>query len=101
MNEHIEVKFLRNNSWLKLAREVPGCGVEFDEPDPITRSVYIGIRGANNITEYRLRRVRQVKGWAPGEFRLRVSVEGGVLVLRGADKDALPVWLGARVGRLV
>jgi hypothetical protein len=90
MNEHIEVKFLRNNSWLKLAREVPGCGVEFDEPDPITRSVYIGIRGANNITEYRLRRVRQVKGWAPGEFRLRVSVERGVLVLRGADKDALP-----------
>ena len=90
MNEYIEIKFVRNNSWLKLKREVPGCGVEFDEPDPITRSVYLGIRGANAITEYRMRRVRQVKGWRPGEFKLRVSVEGGVLVLRGIDKDSLP-----------
>lgn len=90
MNEQIEVKFLRNDAWLKLAREVPGCGVELDESDPIPRSVYLGIRGANAITEYRMRRVRQVKGWAPGEFRLRVSVERGVLVLRGADKDSLP-----------
>jgi len=90
MNEFIEVKFLRNGSWLKLAREVPGRGVEFDEPDPIPRSVYLGIRGGNNITDYRMRRVRQVKGWAPGEFRLRVAVEAGVLILRGADKDSLP-----------
>ncbi|HUE86262.1 MAG TPA: hypothetical protein VMO26_09305 [Vicinamibacterales bacterium] len=90
MNEYIEVKFQKNNAWLKLAREVPGHGVELDEPDPIPRSVYLGIRGANTITDYRMRRVRQVKGWAPGEFRLRVAVEGGVLVLRGADKDSLP-----------
>lgn len=89
MNERISIKFLRNNTWLKLAREVPGHGVELDEPDPIPRTVYVGIRGANKITEYRMRRVRQVKGWAPGEFRLRVAVEGGVLVLRGADKDSL------------
>jgi hypothetical protein len=90
MNERIAIKFLRNNKWLKLAREVPGHGVELDEPDPIPRTVYVGIRGANNITEYRMRRVRQVKGWAPGEFRLRVAVEDGVLVLRGNDKDSLP-----------
>ena len=90
MNEFIEVKFFNNNTWLRLEREVPGCGVEFDEPDPIARSVAIGIRGGNNITEYRLRHVRQIKGWAPGEFRLRVSVEGGLLILRGIDKDSLP-----------
>jgi hypothetical protein len=90
MNERIEIKFFRNGSWLKLAREVPGGGVELDEPDPIARRVLLGIRGANAITEYRMRRVRQVKGWAPGEFRLRPSVEGGVLVLRGADQEALP-----------
>ena len=51
MNERISIKFLRNNTWLKLAREVPGHGVELDEPDPIPRTVYVGIRGANKITD--------------------------------------------------
>ena len=90
MNERIAIKFLRNNTSLKLAREVPGRGIELVEPDPIPRTVYVGIRGANNIREYRMRRVRQVKGCAPGEFRLRVAVEDGVLLLRGADEDSLP-----------
>ncbi len=51
MNERIAIKFLRNNTWLKRAREVPGRGIELVEPDPIPRTVYVGIRGANNITE--------------------------------------------------
>src|SRR5688572_24804152 len=90
MNEYIEVKFYRNDRWLKLKREVPGRGLEFDEPDPIARSVYIGISGSNAITKYRIDRLRQVKGWEPGVIKLLPSVEGGVLVLRGVDQDSLP-----------
>jgi hypothetical protein len=90
MNEYIEIKFRRHGSWLKVKRERAGRGIELDEPDPIVRSVLIAFSGANDITRFRMRRVRQIKGWPPGQFNLRVSAEGGVLVLRGVDADALP-----------
>jgi hypothetical protein len=90
MNEYIEVKFRRNGAWLKIAREVPGCGIELDEPDPIVRSVSIGLNGFDDVTRYRMRRIRQIKGWDAGQFKLRVAPEGGVLVVRGVDADALP-----------
>jgi hypothetical protein len=90
MNEYIEVKFRRNGSWLKVKREVPGHGIELDERDPIVRSVSIALDGFDEVTRYRMRRIRQVKGWDPGQFKMRVAAEGGVLVLRGADADALP-----------
>jgi hypothetical protein len=34
--------------------------------------------------------IRQVKGWSPQEFRLRMSVEDGSLVIRGDDEYSLP-----------
>ena len=37
-----------------------------------------------------MRRIRQLRGWASNEFRLRVSAEGGSLVVRGDDQEALP-----------
>jgi hypothetical protein len=90
MNEYIEVKFRRRGSWMKVTREVAGRGIELDEPDPIVRSVSIGLEGFDEVTRYRMRRLRQIKGWEPGQFKLNVSAEGGVLVLRGVDADALP-----------
>jgi hypothetical protein len=90
MNEYIEVKFRRNGSWFKVKREVPGCGIELDERDPIVRSVSIGMTGFDEVTRYRMRRICQIKGWDHGQFKLRVAAEGGVLVLRGVDADALP-----------
>ena len=89
MNEYIEVTLRRNGRRLRIKREVPG-GIELDEPDPIERTVAIGFDAANEISEYRLRRVRQLQGWDPGQFKLAQSVEDGSLVLRGVDKFALP-----------
>jgi hypothetical protein len=66
------------------------AGLELDEPDPTQRTVSIGFDAANEITEYRVRRVRQLQGWDPGQFRLVISVEDGSLVLRGVDQLALP-----------
>jgi hypothetical protein len=88
MNEYIEVKFRRNGKLLRIKRQVPQ-GIELDEPDPIPRTVSIGFDAANEITEYRVRRVRQLQGWDPGQFKLLVSVEDGSLVLRGVDPFAL------------
>jgi hypothetical protein len=89
MNEYIEVRFRRNDKPLRIKRQLPE-GIELDEPDPIQRTVSIGFDAANEITEYRVRRVRQLQGWDPGQFRLLVSVEDGTLVLRGVDPHALP-----------
>lgn len=58
MNEYIEVNFRRNNKPLRIKRQAPE-GNELDEPDPIQRIVSIGFDAANEITEYRMRRVRQ------------------------------------------
>ena len=89
MNEYIEVKLRRHGRPLRIARQVPD-GIELDERDPIQRTVSIGFDAANEITEYRVRRVRQLQDWDPGQFKLLVSVEDGSLVLRGVDPFALP-----------
>ncbi len=95
MNEYVEINLRRNDTRLRITRQVPG-GIEIDEPDPIERSVYIGFEAADDITAYRMRRVRQLQGWDPGEFKLNVTVEDGSIVLRGVDAYSLPegrYWL--------
>lgn len=89
MNEYIEVQFRRNAKPLRITRQVPD-GLELDEPDPIQRTVYIGFDAANDITTYRMRRVRQLQGWDPGQFKLKLAVEDGSLIVRGVDQFALP-----------
>jgi hypothetical protein len=90
VNEYIEVNFRRKGKALRIKRQVPGDGIELDEPDPIVRTVTIGFHAANDITGYRVRRVGQLQGWEPGQFKLQMSAEDGSLVLRGVDPYALP-----------
>jgi hypothetical protein len=94
MDEFIEVSFRRKDRRLRIKRQVPG-GVEFDEPDPVERTVGVQLTARGEATRQRMRRIGQVKGWAPGEFKLTISVEDGNLVLRGVDADALPEGLYA------
>jgi hypothetical protein len=94
MDEFIEVSFRRKDRRLRIKRQVRG-GIEFDEPDPIERTVGVQLTSRGEATRQRMRRIGQVKGWAPGEFKLTISVEDGSLVLRGVDADALPEGLYA------
>lgn len=89
MNEYIEINLRRGGKPLRIRRQLPG-GIELDERDPIERSVYISFSAANEITRYRLRRIRQIQGWDPGVFKLNFSVEDGAIVLRGVDPYSLP-----------
>lgn len=89
MHEYIEIEFRRKNKPFRINRQVAG-GFEFEEPDPPTRSIDIGFSAFDDGTKFRMMHIRQVKGWAPQEFRLRVSVEDGALVLRGDDEFSLP-----------
>ena len=95
MNEYIEIEFRKpNGQRLRVKRQVSG-GIEFEEPDPIERTVGIQINGRGNATKQRIRSLEKVKGWGPGGFRLTPSVEDGNIVLRGFDQDSLPEGLYA------
>jgi len=89
MHEYIEIQFRRKNKPFPIKRQVIG-GFEFDEPDPPARSINVGFSAFGDGTKYRMMHIRQVKGWNPQEFRLRISVEDGSLVLRGDDEYSLP-----------
>jgi len=89
MHEYIEIQFRRRGKPFRVKRQIAG-GFEFEEADPPTRTIDIGVVAFGDGTKYRLNRIRQVKGWNGQEFRLRVSVEDGSLVLRGDDEFSLP-----------
>ena len=92
MNEYIEIRFQRKGRSFALKRQVAG-GVEFDEPDPLERTVGITFDGASAATRERMNSIRRVHGWDPGQFKLEVAVEDGALVLRGVNQHALPEGL--------
>ena len=95
MNEFIEIEFKKpNGQRLRVKRQLNG-GIEFDEPDPIERTVGIQINARGDATKERMKRIEKVKGWGPGGFRLLPTVEDGNIVLRGVDQDALPEGLYA------
>ena len=89
MHEYIEIQFTKKGKPYRVARQVKG-GFQFQESDPLTRSIDIGFAAFDDGTKYRMQRIRQIKGWAPGSFDIKVSVEDGSLVLRGADPYSLP-----------
>jgi hypothetical protein len=92
MNEYIEIRFLRAGKPFPLKRQLQG-GVEFDEPDPLERTIGISLDAASPATRERMNSIRRVQGWDPGQFKLEVAVEQGTLVLRGVNKHALPEGL--------
>jgi hypothetical protein len=92
MNEYIEMRFRRKGKPFHLKRQLPG-GVEFDEPDPIERTVGISFLAGSPATLERMNSIRRIQGWDPGQFKLNVAVEDGSLILRGVNEHALPEGL--------
>jgi len=92
MNEFIEIRFRRKGKPFPLKRQLTG-GIEFDEPDPLERTVGVTFDAASPATRERMNSIRRVQGWDPGQFKLDLAVEDGALVLRGANEHALPEGL--------
>jgi hypothetical protein len=88
MNESIEIQFRKNGKRLRVKRQLPG-GIEFDERDPLERTVGIRFSARDEITRMRMDSIRRIQGWDPGQFKLNVSVENGSIVLRGVNEHAL------------
>ena len=89
MNEAIEIQFRRNGKRLRVKRQLQG-GIEFDERDPLERTVGIEFSGQTEVTRMRMDSVRRIQGWDPGVFKLEMSVEDGSILLRGVTEHALP-----------
>lgn len=92
MHEFIEVRLQRAGKRLEVARELSD-GIEFNEPDPIRRTIAIGFDAATDATRERMNSIRRVHGWEPGQFKLHPSVERGSIILRGVNAHALPEGL--------
>ena len=92
MNEYIEIRFRRKGRPFALKRQLAG-GVEFDEPDPLERTVGITFDAASAATRERMNSIRRVQGWDPGQFKLDLVVEDGAIILRGVNQHALPEGL--------
>lgn len=75
-----------------MRRRLPG-GIEFDEPDPLERTVGLTFQARSDATRERMNSIRRLHGWKPGEFKLRMSVEDGAIMLRGFNEHALPEGL--------
>jgi len=67
------------------------AGLVLDRETSATpRGLNFLLEPGNAITEYRMRRVRQIQDWQPQEFHLKISVEGNAIVCRGFDPLSLP-----------
>jgi hypothetical protein len=89
MDEFIRVRFKKKGTFLRIRRHLPG-GIEFDEPDPIERTVGLAFKAGTPSTAERMDSIRRRQGWEPQQFKLKMSVEDGDLMLRGVNEHALP-----------
>lgn len=60
------------------------------ETSATPRGLSLLFQPGNTITEYRMRRVRQIHDWQPQEFHLTIGLEGNEIICQGVDPLALP-----------
>lgn len=89
MHEYVEIQFYRKNKPFRIVRQT-AQGFVFQESDAPERAIDLGFAPYGDATKYRMQRIRQVKGWAAGQFDVNVSVDDGSLVVRGDDPFSLP-----------
>jgi hypothetical protein len=86
---------------IRITMQVDGAGLQIGqlsdaglivsgETSATPRGLSLILEAGNAITEFRMRRVRQVQGWDPQEFHLRIGVEGNSIVCQGVDALSLP-----------
>lgn len=99
MNEAFQIRLRRDGRvWPIDAFGEDGI-VLSNERDAFPRSVTIEFDARDEVTRYRMNRVRQLKGWQGWQFKLRAALADGMLSFSGDDANSLPggrYWL--RVG---
>jgi hypothetical protein len=103
MNESIRIRFEMDGEPLSVDM-LDETGVRFEnEADAWPRTLVVEFDADNEITRTRMHWVRERMGWNPGLFNLRLTRDGGELVLSGTDARAFPggvYWLVLQVNSL-
>jgi len=90
MNETIRLRMV-NDGRPVAVNELSSAGIVVDgESSALPRGLALSLSPANSITEFRLRRVRQIQDWRNGEFKLNIGLDAGAIVCRGVDALSLP-----------
>jgi hypothetical protein len=91
MNEGFSIRLRRGGKVWPIDSLTKDDGLIFDnEVDAFPRSLTLEFDGVNAATTYRMNRVRELRGWNAGEFRLNLVEKDGMLFASGVDPDALP-----------
>lgn len=99
MNEGFQLRLRRNGRTWPIDSLGRDGIVLSNERDAFPRTVTIEFDARNDVTRYRMNRVRQLKGWQGWQFDLKAALEDGMLSFAGDDERSLPggaYWL--RVG---
>jgi hypothetical protein len=104
MRERVIFRFTRNGGPLRLDR-ISSEGVVFDsETDAWPRWLTLEFDADSPITRLRLDQVREIKGWGSKEYKLKLSLQDGTLVVTGVEPTTLPpgrYWFRLRIGDLI
>ena len=86
----LQVKDKKKKRQLQVNSLTPDGIVLRDETDATPRGMTFHFSPRGDATNYRLNRVRQLRGWGLREFKLVPFVHDGMLGFSGVDANALP-----------
>ena len=90
MNEAISIRLSLGGQDLEVdTLSADGVVLQRETGAP-PRGISLILEPDSPVTEFRLRRVRQIKDWDPQEFHLNLSAAGGGLQITGVDNLSLP-----------
>lgn len=103
MNERLTIRLMEGDRRLAI-NSVSAEGVMLrNETDATPRGLVLEFNGDSPVTKFRMDRVRQLRDWAPREFKLNISLFDGNLVVTGVDPRALPAgryWFRLKIADL-
>ena len=101
MNERLIIRLTQGGRQVSLTG-LSGEGVIINsEEDTWPSGLGLQFDGDNDITRYRMERVRTINGWEPRTYKLDAHLEGGRIVFTGVTAQGLPAgsyWFRLFVG---
>ena len=103
MNERLTIRLMEGDRRLPLnSVSVEGVMLR-NETDATPRGLLFEFNGDTPATKIRMDRVRQLRDWRPGEFKLNINLLDGNLVFTGVDPRAFPdgrYWFRLKIADL-
>lgn len=92
MNERFSIRLSLDGNPLPINSVRSDQGVILrNETDAWPRQLVLEFQGESELTRRQMDRIRHVKGWPPGQFKLEAFVDlEGRLVFTGTEADSLP-----------